>query len=381
MTIDRFVPEYSAQSVDDLRNRLRRNRWPDEVPQSGWGYGTNSDFLREACDYWGTQFNWQREMERFAAFPHFKTTISGQEIHFLHVRGKGPAPIPLVLTHGWPGSFLEFLRIMPLLTDPASHGAPATDSFDVIVPSLPGYGYSGKPGRGMNMFAVADLWVELMAKLGYEHFSAQGGDVGAGVTTVLGLRHAERVLGIHLNFIPGSYRPFLPPSTSPTEEEQTSLKQAARWVEQQGAYWHMQRTTPLTAAYALSDSPTGLAAWILEKFRNWSDCSGDPRNTFPIDELLANVTLYWMTETINSSFRMYFENASAPLAFGEHDFVTVPCAIAQFPKEIYFPSRTWVERGYNVHRWTEMDCGGHFAAWEQPELLAQDLRSFFREFR
>jgi pimeloyl-ACP methyl ester carboxylesterase len=381
MTIERFVPEYSAELVDDLRNRLRRNRWPDEVQQSGWDYGTNPDFLREACDYWCTQFDWHREVERFAAFLQFKTTISGQEIHFLHVRGKGPAPIPLVLTHGWPGSFLEFLRIIPLLTDPASHGGSTTDSFDVIVPSLPGYGYSGKPGRGMNMFAVGDLWVELMARLGYEHFSAQGGDVGAGDTTVLGLRHAERVLGIHLNFIPGSYRPFLPPSTSPTEEERVALKQAAQWVEQQGAYWHMQRTTPLTAAYALSDSPTGLAAWILEKFRNWSDCNGDPRNTFPIDELLANVTLYWMTETIYSSFRMYFENASAPLAFGEHDFVTVPCAIAQFPKEIYFPSRTWIERGYNVHRWTEMDCGGHFAAWEQPELLAQDLRSFFREFR
>jgi pimeloyl-ACP methyl ester carboxylesterase len=381
MAIEPFVPEYSAGSVEELRDRIRRTRWPDEVPYAGWDYGTNPDFLREVCDYWVTGFNWQNEIERFSVFPHFKTTISGQEIHFLHVRGKGPSPMPLVLTHGWPGSFLEFLRVIPLLTDPASHGADAMDSFDVIVPSLPGYGYSGKPGRGMNVLAVADLWAALMTELGYDRFGAQGGDIGAGVTTALGLRHGERILGIHLNFIPGSYRPFLRPGTNPTEEEQAALKQVAQWAEQHGAYSHMQRTTPLTAAYALSDSPTGLAAWILEKFRKWCDCDGDPRNALPIDELLANITLYWMTETIYSSFRMYFENAAAPLAFGEHDFVKVPCAIAWFPKEIYFPARTWVQRGYNIHRWTEMPRGGHFAAWEQPELFAQDLRAFLREFR
>lgn len=381
MTIEPFFPEYSAEAVADLRNRLHRTRWPDDVPHSGWDYGTNPDFLREVCDYWSSGFDWRTQIERFTAFPHFKTAISGQEIHFLHVRGKGPAPIPLILTHGWPGSFLEFLSIIPLLTDPASHGAPTTDSFDVIVPSLPGYGYSGKPGRGMNIFAVADLWAALMTKLGYERFAAQGGDNGAGVTTALGMRHPERLIGIHLNFIPGSYRPFLPPSTNFTEEEQKGLKQAAQWVDQHGAYWHIQRTTPLTPAYALNDSPTGLAAWILEKFQKWSDCDGDPRNALSIDELLANITLYWMTETIYSSFRMYLENTSASLALGKDDFIKIPCAVAHFPKEIFMLPRTWVERGYNLQRWTMMPRGGHFGGWEQPELLAGDLRAFFRALR
>ncbi len=381
MTIESFVPEYSAELVQDLRDRIHCSRWPDEVPMSGWNYGTDPDFLREVCNYWESEFDWHRQIEYFTAFPHFKTAISGHEIHFLHVRGKGRAPIPLILTHGWPGSFIEFLHILPMLTDPASHGASATDSFDVIVPSLPGYGYSGKPGHGMNIFAVADLWAALMTELGYEQFAAQGGDNGAGVTTALGLRHPERLIGIHLNFVPGSYRPFLPPDTKLTEEEQNGLKQAALWVEQHGAYWQIQRTTPLTPAYALNDSPIGLAAWILEKFRKWSDCDGDPRNAVPIDELLANITLYWMTETIYSSFRMYFENTTASLALGKDVFIKVPCAVAHFPKEIFMPPRTWVERGYNVQRWTTMPRGGHFAAWEQPELMAEDLRAFFRAFR
>jgi len=381
MAIEPFVPEYSAESVENLRDRILRNRWPDEVPGSSWDYGTDLNFLREVCDYWKSGFEWRNQIERFKVFPHFKTVINGQHIHFLRVRGKGRAPIPLILTHGWPGSFIEFLRIIPLLTDPAGYGASEADSFDIIVPSLPGYGYSGKPGHGMNIFAVADLWAALMAELGYERFAAQGGDNGAGVTTALGLRHPERLIGIHLNFIPGSYRPFLPPGTDLTEEEKNELKQAALWVEQNGAYWHIQRTTPLTPAYALNDSPVGLAAWILEKFQKWSDCNGDPRNALPIDEMLANITLYWITETIYSSFRMYFENTTASLALGKDDFIKVPCAVAHFPKEIFMLPRTWVERGYNLRRWTTMPRGGHFAAWEQPELLAEDLRAFFRAFR
>jgi pimeloyl-ACP methyl ester carboxylesterase len=363
-----FGPEFSSDAMAELRTRLRRTRWPDELPDSGWRFGTNPGFMREICDYWATEFDWGKQIERFQAFPHFKTVISGQEIHFLHLRSKSPQAIPLILTHGWPGSFVEFLRIVPMLTD----------SFDVIVPSLPGYGYSGKPGRGMNFFSVADCWAGLMSELGYERFAAQGGDIGAGVTTALGLRHSERVIGIHLNFIPSSYRPFLPPGGRLTEEEETAMKWAAQWVDQHGAYSHMQRTTPLTPAYALNDSPAGLAAWILEKFQKWSDCDGDPRRAISIDELLANVTLYWMTETIHSSFRMYFENALAPFVLGEGDFIRVPCAIAHFPKEIFIAPRSWVERGYNVQRWTEMPRGGHFAAWEQPQLLADDVCTFFR---
>lgn len=290
--------------------------------------------------------------------------------------------MPLIVTHGWPGSFMEMLRIIPLLTDPAAHGGDAADAFDVVVPSLPGFGFSDRPSiRGMNAFRVAELWAELMSELGYARFAAQGGDIGAAVSTVLGLRHADRIVGLHLNFIPGSYRPHLEgsPGLAPVEEE--FIRSGARWAEERGAYSHIQRTRPQTASYALNDSPAGLAAWILEKFREWSDCGGDLHQIFSRDELLANVTLYWLTETIGSSFRMYFENRRAPLQFERGEFVRPPCAIAHFPKEILFPPRQWVERGYNVQRWTEMPRGGHFAAMEQPRLLAEDIRAFFRALR
>lgn len=382
MAVQPFSLPFSQAAVDDLRYRLARTRWPDEVPGSGWEYGFNRQFLQDICDYWGEQFDWKAQLDRLSAFHHYRCTLDGIGIHFIHERGKGPAPIPLILTHGWPGSFVEMLRIIPLLTDPAAHGGDAADSFDVAVPSLPGYGFSSRPvHRGMNTFRIAGLWAALMAELGYGRFAAQGGDIGASVSTILGLRHAERTLGIHLNYVPGSYRPYLQPGArlAPVEEEFAIV--AARWRDEQGAYSHMQGTRPQTAAYGLNDSPAGLAAWILEKFRDWSDCDGDLYRRFTRDELLTNVTLYWMTETIHSSFRLYYEGRKAPLHFGESDFVRVPCAIAHFPKELLFPPREWVERGYNIQRWSEMPRGGHFAAAEEPELLAEDLRAFFRAFR
>jgi pimeloyl-ACP methyl ester carboxylesterase len=272
--------------------------------------------------------------------------------------------------------------MIPLLTDPAAHGGDPADSFDVVVPSLPGFGFSDRPSeRGIDVHRVAGLWVELMTSLGYEKFGAQGGDIGAGVSTVLGLRHANRIVGLHLNFIPGSYRPGLKAEANLTAPEEEFIRNVAAWQEESGAYSHIQRTRPQTAAYGLNDSPAGLAAWILEKFREWADCDGDFFGTFDRDELLTNVTLYWMTETIHSSFRMYFENRKAPLQFQPGAFIRVPCAIAHFPKEIFFPPRKWVERGYNVQRWTEMPRGGHFAAMEQPGVLAEDIRAFFRRFR
>ena len=290
--------------------------------------------------------------------------------------------MPLVLTHGWPGSFAEMLEIIPLLTDPAAHGFDAADSFDVVVPSLPGFGFSDRPTNGgMNAQRVADTWVELMQALGYDRFGAQGGDLGAGVSTALGLRHSERIIGIHLNFIPGSYRPHIAADTALTPAEQQFAVESAQWYDRNGAYAHLQGTRPQTPAFALNDSPAGLAAWILEKFREWSDCGGDLYRSFSRDELLTNVTLYWMAETISSSFRMYYEGKRAPLHFAEGEFVHPPCAIACFPKEITFAPRKWVERGYNVQRWTKMPRGGHFAAAEEPELLAADIRVFFRTLR
>jgi pimeloyl-ACP methyl ester carboxylesterase len=233
----------------------------------------------------------------------------------------------------------------------------------------------------MNFFRIAEIWAELMGALGYDRFAAQGGDLGARVSTALGLRHDNRIVGIHLNYIPGSYRPYLPPGDSPTETEERFLAEAARWFDENGAYTHLQGTRPYTAAYALNDSPAGHAAWIVEKFREWSDCEGDVYRSFTRDELLRNITLYWMTQSIPSSFRIYHEVRRAPLHFSADDFVHAPCALAHFPREIASPPREWVERGYNVQRWTEMPRGGHFAAAEQPELLAADIRAFFRSLR
>jgi pimeloyl-ACP methyl ester carboxylesterase len=380
--MESFVPPFSQTAVDDLRSRLQHPRWPDTIDGSGWLLGTDRDFLIDLCSYWATSFDWKSQINRLSSFHHFRYQAREGGIHFIHERGKGPSPMPLILTHGWPGSFWEMLRLIPLLTDPAAHGHDEADSFDVVVPSLPGFGYSDRPRQlGMNAVRVADIWVELMHALGYERFAAQGGDLGAGVSTALGLRYSEHMIGIHLNFIPGSYRPHLPPGTAPTASEESFLSSAAGWFDGNGAYAHMQATRPQTPAYALNDSPAGLAAWIVEKFREWSDCGGDVYRSFTRDELLANITLYWMTQTISSSFRMYHEGRKTPLRFTAGDFVGVPCAMAHFPKEILFPPKEWVERGYNVQRWTEMPKGGHFAAAEQPELLAADIRTFFRSLR
>jgi len=382
MSVAPFSLPFSQSAVDDLRSRLRQTRWPDEIHSAPWEYGCDLTFLREICRYWSDRFDWKTQLDRLSAFPHFRAELDGLGIHFLHVRGKGPAPMPLIVTHGWPGSFIEMLRLVPLLADPAAAGGDPADAFDVVVPSLPGFGYSDRPERpGMNAFRVAGLWTKLMSELGYSRFGAQGGDIGAGVSTALGLRHPDRIVGLHLNFVSPSYRPDLEGQPRLTSSEEEFLRGVSAWYEESGAYSHVQRTRPQTAAYGLNDSPAGMAAWILEKFREWSDCGGDPESVFSRDELLANVTLYWMTGTIASSFRMYFENRKAPLQFGRGDFVRPPCGITRFPREILFPPREWVERGYNVQQWTDMPRGGHFAAMEQPGLLAHEIRTFFRRFR
>jgi pimeloyl-ACP methyl ester carboxylesterase len=377
-----FLPPYSQPAVDELRLRLRQTRWPETVSGSGFSLGVDREFLQDLCGYWRNAFDWKAELDHLAAFHHYRYKAREGFIHFIRERGKGPSPLPLVLTHGWPGSFLEMLKILPFLTDPAAYGHDAGDSFDVVIPSLPGFGYSDKPAQlGMDFFRTAEIWVELMDALGYRRFAAQGGDLGAGVSTALGLRHSERIVGIHLNYIPGSYHPFLPPSTIVTASEERYLASAARWFDENGAYAHLQGTRPNTPAFALNDSPAGLAAWIVEKFRDWSDCGGDVYGVFTRDELLRNITLYWMTETIASSFRFYVEARKTPLHFAVGDFVHVPCGFAHFPSEIVIPPREWVERGYNVQRWTTLSKGGHFAAMEQPEILAAEIREFFRPFR
>jgi pimeloyl-ACP methyl ester carboxylesterase len=369
--------------IDDLRERLARTRWPDEIPGSGWEYGLNLDYMKELSRYWQMEFNWRAQEEAINRFHHYRTTINGLGIHFIHERGKGPSPLPIIITHGWPSSFAEMLKLIPLLTDPESHGADPTDSFDVIVPSLPGYGFSDKPvERGMNAFKIAELWSQLMSGLGYPKFVAQGGDWGASVSTCLGYLYPENLLGIHLNYIPGSYKPYLGPgSPELSESERIFLDEQEQWYQEEGGYAHIQRTKPQTLAYGLNDSPAALAAWIAERFRDWSDCDGEVERRFTKDELLTNVTIYWATETIYSSTRLYYEAKNRPLHFKQDDGIEVPCGVLRLAKEAPFPPREWVERFYNVQRWTVIPWGGHFAAMEEPELLAEDIRAFFRLMR
>jgi pimeloyl-ACP methyl ester carboxylesterase len=361
----------------DLRERLLMTRWPDEVPGSGWDYGTNLGYLKELVAYWRDGFDWREQERRLNEFPQFRTEIEDLGIHFLHVNGIGPAPFPLVLTHGWPSSFFELTKLVPLLTDPAAHGGDPSDAFDVVVPSMPGFGFSSRPTKRFASTRVPDLWAELMQRLGYERFGAHGGDIGGGVTARLGQFHPDVVAGIHVTNVYGSIGENDPP---PTAAERRHLEQQARWERDEGAYGDLQATRPQTLAYGLNDSPAGLAAWIVEKYRAWSDSDGDIERAFTKDDLLTNITIYWATETIGSSFRPYWDSRHNPSPRPWLP-ITVPCGIALFPRDLERPPREFAERSYNVQRWTEMPRGGHFAALEEPQLLAEDIRAFFRDLR
>jgi pimeloyl-ACP methyl ester carboxylesterase len=309
--------------------------------------------------------------------------VNGQRVHFVHQRGVGPRPYPLVITHGWPGSFFEFHELADRLRDPAAFGADPNDAFDVVIPSLPGFAFSPAPATaGTSAFQVADLWASLMRGLGYQRFGAQGGDLGAGVSVALASRHSQVVDGIHLNFLPSSYEPAIDATDSPlTIAEQNYLREKGEWAALEGGYAHMHGTRPQTLAASLNDSPAGLAAWIGEKFRAWSDCDGVIEDRFSKDELLINLSLYWYTQSIGTAIQMYWENRLQPMRFTAGQRVLPPVSFAHFPKEINHPPRVWLERVFNVAQWTDMPRGGHFAAMEEPELLAADIRSFFRRFR
>lgn len=383
MDVQPFTIRIPDSTLSDLRSRLLQTRWPDQIAASDWKYGASLPYMREIADYWITDFDWRAQERALNDFHHFRAQIDGLGIHFIHERGQGPAPLPLVITHGWPGSFVEMLQIIPRLVDPASFGGNAEDSFDVVVPSLPGYGFSDRSTKsGMNSFRIAGLWAKLMNGLGYARFGAQGGDWGAGVSTWLSLLHPEIILGLHLNYIPGSYKPYLSDDARElSETEKAFFVSKESWEQTEGGYGHAQATKPQSLAFGLNDSPIGLAAWIIEKFRDWSDCDGEVERRFTKDELLTNVMIYWATETIHSSMRLYFEAQTRLLQFKEGDFVRVPCGIARFAKEAPFPPREWIERGYNVQRWSEFPTGGHFAAMEEPDLLVNDIREFFRPLR
>ena len=383
MDVRPFTIAVEDSVLEDLQQRLADTRWPDEIPDTGWDYGSNLAYLKELVEHWRTKFDWRAQEAKLNAFSHFKSEVDGLDIHFIHEKGKGPNPIPLVITHGWPSCFFEMTKIIPLLADPASHGGDAADSFDVVAPSLPGFGFSDHAqDRGMEVQRVAGMWNKLMTEnLGYPKFAAQGGDIGSGVTARLGYAHADTLYGIHLTSITRP-TPYLGPGSRPvTDAEQALITQRDKWFADEGGYNHIQGTKPQTLAYGLNDSPVGLAAWIVEKYRTWSDCGGDVEKSYTKDELLTIVTIYWVTQTISSSTRMYFENQKNLWAMEKDQKVPAPAGMAMFPQEISKPPREWGERSYDVRRWTEMHSGGHFAALEEPQLLAEEVRAFFRDFR
>ena len=365
----------------DLKQRLANTRWPGEITDSSWQYGTNLAYVKELCDYWLNEFDWRAQEQRINSFSNFVASVSGLNVHFIYEKGKGPNSIPLIITHGWPSTFAEMVDIIPMLTDPASHGGNESDSFDVIVPSMPGYGFSEKPSSpGVNPRVIAQMWVDLMTEtLGYEKFVAQGGDWGAAITTALGTNHSDSVDSIHLTM--SSTGTDVPEGVQLSADEKKFLQHRAWWQEEEGAYGHIQRTRPQTLTYGLTDSPAGLAAWIVEKWRVWSDCDGDIESRFTKDQLLTHLTIYWVTQTIESSIRLYYESGKMKpvLPFGQK--AKVPTSYAFFPVEISYPPREWLERFFDLKRYTKMTSGGHFAATEEPQLLVQDIRDSFRFLR
>ena len=383
MPVTPFQIHVPDEVLADLQHRLSHTRWPDEIPGSEWDYGSNLDYIKELTGYWRNWYDWRAQEAALNAFPHFKTAVDGQEIHFIHQRGRGESPMPLIVTHGWPSTFFEMTKIIPRLTDPAAFGGDPADSFDVVVPSMPGYGFSAQTRqRGVNTRHIAGLWAKLMTEeLGYNRFAAQGGDWGAGVTARLGYHHADHIIGIHVTSVTQAIAYQGEGSRPLDDEEKALLEQRAQWQQAEGGYSHIQGTKPQTLSYGLNDSPVGLCAWIVEKFRTWSDCNGDVESRYTRDELLNTVMLYWVTQTINSSTRLYYENQRTPWNFGPGDRINVPCAVALFPGDLSRPPRQWAERCYNVQRWTEMPRGGHFAALEEPDLLVEDIRAFFRNYR
>jgi pimeloyl-ACP methyl ester carboxylesterase len=369
-------------AIADLRERLSRTRFPDQAPGEPWAYGTNVDYLRELVEYWRSGFDWRAQEARLNALPQYKTALHDIDVHFLHVPGNGPNPCPLLLMHGWPGSVFEFLDLIPRLTDPASFGGDPADAFTVVAPSLPGYGMSFRPGqRRFGIEEIADCLADLMTgTLGYRRFGAQGGDWGGITASRMGYAHADKLLGIHVNLL--AVRRDTNMLGNPTAEERKYLDELAHWLKEETGYQWIQGTRPQTLSFGLTDSPAGLAAWIIEKFRIWSDCGDDVESVFTRDQLLANISLYWFTGAIGSSFFPYYFRMHRPWPIPEGGTIAVPTGYAAFPHEILRPPRSLAERTYtDIRRWTEMQRGGHFGAMEQPDALAADVRAFFRMVR
>lgn len=377
-----FSLHVSEDAIADLRERLSRTRFPDQAPDAPWAYGTDVGWMHNLVDDWRDQFDWRTQEARLNAFPQFKVAVDDIDLHFLHVPGNGPKPFPLLLSHGWPGSVFEFLDIIPRLTDPARFGGDPADAFTIIAPSLPGYGLSFRPNqKRYGVEAITDLFASLMTDtLGYERFGAQGGDWGSFITARLGALYSDRLAGIHLNMMPVKREPSM--LTNPSPEEKAYLDELKMFLKEETGYQWIQGTRPQTLAFALTDSPAGLAAWIVEKFRAWTDCGGDIESAVPRDHMLANISLYWFTGAIGSSFWPYYARMHSPWPLPDGRSVTVPTGYCEFPREILKPPRSLAERTFaDIRRWSVMPRGGHFAAMEQPEALAREITGFFRPLR
>ncbi len=375
--IQPFRIEATDAELDDLARRLKATRWADKEPVDDWSQGTPLHYLREVCAYWAEKYDWREREARLNAFPQFKTPIGGLDIHFAHVRSPESNALPLVMTHGWPGSIVEFHKVIGPLSDPVAHGGQASDAFHVICPSLPGYGFSDKPTEtGWGIDKIGATWVQLMAKLGYDRYVAQGGDWGSMVTASVGSQDPDHCAGIHLNMPVAMPDPETMADLSDDEKE--ALASLQYYEQKDSGYSKQQSTRPQSVGYGLVDSPAGQAGWILEKFWAWTDCDGHPENVLTRDELLDNLMLYWLPGTGASSARLYWESFGTP-SLAE---VTVPTGCSIYPKEIIRTSRRWAEKRFkNIVYWNKLERGGHFAAFEQPETFVEELRNCFRSMR
>ena len=374
--------------LDDLDQRLARTRWPDQIEKTGWQYGIDLAYMKQLVEHWRTKYDWRAEEKKLNQHAQFTTTMDGLEVHFVHVRSSHADATPLLLVHGWPGSFCEFHKMIPMLTEPDKHGGRAEDAFHVVVPSLPGFGFSESPREpGWSQQRISELFAKLMARLKYEHYGAQGGDWGAGIVRWLAANDGAHCIGAHSNF-PPSRAPRSDVMRGVSEDEIKRFQQRRQELADHTGYASIQGTRPLTLAYGLNDSPAGMASWIIDKFWAWSDHKGDLDNSYTKDELLTNVMIYWVTESMPSSVRIYFESRHGlPRPSSMTPFDTsgphAPLGFALFPREINVPPRMWVERsvGDRFVHWTEFPSGGHFAAMEEPKLLAEDVRTFFATVR
>ncbi|HEY4109942.1 epoxide hydrolase family protein [Puia sp.] len=371
VSIEPYTISISPFVIEDLRERIGRARWPDEIGGSGWRYGTNEEYLKQLCTHWANGFDWKEQEDQLNALHHFRATIDGINLHFVHEKGKGRKRVPLMLIHGWPDSFTRFLKMIPLLAAEGPDGI----SFDLVIPSIPGYGFSDRPGEaGMNFTRVAELFGRLMRELGYPQYMVHGGDLGSSIAEQLAIAYPEAVLGIHLLDVPYMHFYSLKPEEL-TPPEKKYIQAGQQWQMQEGAYGLLQSTKPQTLAYALNDSPIGLAAWIIEKFYSWSDQPGDLEKVYTRDELLVNLTIYWATQTVGSAARIYYESMHTQLRQAKGRLDT-PTAVCIPPRDMVPAPREFAERFFNIMQWTELGSGGHFVPMERPDVVAGDLFHF-----